>query len=439
MALNPLFLSLHALPGVQKKKLQQLRAFDALPRVPYHDVQSHKFLFLRDYFEEVGPTLIKAKGFQTFVDAHPWVETYALFKALKHLMQKNHWLTWPVELQYLKPEQFDTLIQKHWVDVCFYIFLQYLCYIQMKEVKRHAKKRGVFLKGDIPILISPDSADVWEYTDEFDLHFSAGAPPDVYTPEGQVWGLPIFKWGVMRERNYDWWKKRLAYASEFYDLYRIDHILGFFRIWAIPQGEPCSSGKFIPQDEALWLDHGKEILQILTAHTHMLPIGEDLGFVPDAVRIALTDLGICGTKVLRWERQKTKGHPFIGPLHYNPVSMSTVSTHDSSTLTLWWQEDEKESKPYAHYKGWDWGNHLSQSQRKEILWDSHHSSSLFHINLLGEYLALFPELVWSEPHQERINVPGTVSADNWTYRTRPTIEQIVNHQPLADAIKEILI
>jgi len=438
MALNPLFLSLHKLPDVDLKALEELKRFNTLPRVAYHDVQSHKFLFLRTYFEKKGAKIVKQKDFENFVDQNDWVESYALFKVLKDVMSKNHWQRWPKELQFLKEEEFDALIQKHWVEVCFYIFLQYLCYKQLTDIKTYANSKGVFLKGDIPILISPDSADVWEHVEEFDLSLSAGAPPDAYNSEGQVWGLPIFKWEVMKEHHYDWWKKRLGYSSNFYDIYRIDHVLGFFRIYAIPLGEPSKKGRFIPENKADWLPHGREILSLLSDFSPMLPIAEDLGAVPESVRETLSDLGICGTKVMRWEKHWIDNEQFIDPLHYNPISMTTVSTHDSRTLEIWWGDEKKEAKAYAHYKGWDYTPKLTKSQRREILWDSHHSSSLFHINLLGEYLALFPELVWDNPKDERINVPGTVSPTNWTYRVRPSVEEILAHEPLAEEMRKLI-
>lgn len=438
MALNPLFLSLHMLPNVDEGKLTEMRKFNSLPRVPYHDVQSHKLLFFRAYFEEMGQTIMREKEYPLFIKDNTWIETYALFKVLKDVMSKNHWQTWPHELQYLKKEQFDTLSMQYAYEMSYYIFLQYLCHQQMSAVKAHARSKGVFLKGDIPILISPDSADVWRYSDAFDLTLSAGAPPDAYAPDGQSWGLPIFNWDVIKGHNYGWWRTRLSYAANFYDIYRIDHVLGFFRIWAIPLGEPAKNGRFIPEREENWLAHGKEILSILVDHSPMLPIAEDLGTVPHSVRTVLSEMGICGTKVMRWEKQPQNHGLFIDPLHYNPISMTTVSTHDSETLELWWNENSGEAEYFARYKGWSYSPHLTKNHRREILWDSHHSSSLFHINLIGEYLALFPELVWDDPHDERINVPGIVAPTNWTYRIRPSVEEILAHEPLKQEMRTLL-
>jgi len=435
MALNPLFLSLEKLNGIHNDDLKELKKFNLEERVPYHQVQSHKLHFLRSYFEKQGANVVQQAAFTEYVEKNEWVETYGLFKVLKDIMSKNHWKNWPQELQILTEEKKDELLETHWVDVCFYVFLQYLCYKQLVEVKAYANKKGVFLKGDIPILISPDSADVWQYQDEFDLTLSAGAPPDQFTPEGQAWGLPIFKWAVMKERNYDWWKTRLTYASNFYDIYRIDHVLGFYRIWAIPEGEAASNGKFIPENQANWLAHGNEILSLFNDFTPMLPIAEDLGVVPNSIRSSLTDLGICGTRVMRWERED---HRYLDPHSYNPVSMTTVSTHDSETLTQWWNIEEEEARLFAKQKGWDYQSELTKEQRSEILFDSHHTTSLFHVNLLGEYLALFPELVWQDQSQERINVPGTVAPTNWTYRIRPKVEEIIAHKPLREELKKII-
>lgn len=439
LALNPLFLSLHQLPSVKREKLVELQHFNHLPRVAYHDVQSHKLFFLRSYFEEVGFSRIDQKDFNHYLLENQWVKSYALFKALKEKMSKNHWRTWPQELQSPSPDQFHFLLEKHKTDVDFYIFLQYLCYKQLTAVKAYALSKGVFLKGDIPILISSDSADIWKYPDEFSLTYTAGAPPDPLGPEGQAWGLPILNWAAMKKHNYDWWKNRLSYASHFYDLYRIDHVLGFFRIWAIFDGLPSKKGKFIPENPEEWVSHGTHLLTTLCSFTSMLPIAEDLGIAIDSIRATLSDLGICGTKVIRWEKKRVHHQEkYIDPAAYNPVSMTCVSTHDSETLEQWWNSGTDEVKLYAHYKGWDYIPSLAQEQRRDILFDSHHSGSLFHINLLGEYLALFPELVAEEPQQERINLPGTISPTNWTYRIRPTVEEICHHAPLAREMKKIM-
>jgi 4-alpha-glucanotransferase len=222
-------------------------------------------------------------------------------------------------------------------------------------------------------------------------------------------------------------------------MYRIDHVIGLFRIWAIPIGHPEIIGKFIPEDPALWIPQGKETLEMMITASPMLPIAEDLGFVQPIIRACLAELGIPGTKVMRWERLWDQDKSFI-PYHAYPViSMTCVSTHDSPTLVQWWNTQPEEVQAFCAFKGWiGIPPQLTQEMRKEILWDSHHTASLFHINLLQEYLALFPELVWPNPEDERINIPGKVLPTNWTYRFKPSVETLISHQGLQGEISRLL-
>lgn len=437
-ALHPIYLSLGKLPYLDHPDLNELQQLTNAPRVLYHEILNHKMFWLRQYFEKVKTKLTHETDFKNFAKKNRWVEPYALFKVLKDLLKGENWVTWPKDLKILSPKQYNDLIEKHRDDLSFYTALQYLCYKQLQEVKKHANSRGVLLKGDVPILISKDSVDAWHYSDIFDLSLSAGAPPDTYNQEGQYWGFPLFKWDVLKQKQYTWWKQRLEAASNLYDLYRIDHVVGFFRIWGIANNRPPKEGKFYPEAESLWKPLGMELLQMLLKSSPMLPIAEDLGVVPPVVRTCLTQLGICGTKVMRWERMWDEDKRFISIENYSPISMTCVSTHDSDTLQLWWKNYAEEAKAFAQYKHWEYTPDLTVSQRKEILWDSHHTASLFHINLLQEYLALFPDLSWQNPEDERINEPGKTLPTNWTYRLRPTLEELLSHESLKAEIKKLI-
>ncbi len=320
----------------------------------------------------------------------------------------------------------------------FQNFLQYLCYTQLVEVKKYANSKGVFIQGDLPILIARESVDVTTHTSLFIPNYSAGAPPDQYNKNGQYWGFPIFDWENHKKDGFAWWKQRIHYAENFYDIYRIDHVVGFFRIWAIPLGEKTKNGKFIPENPAEWIPHGQEILKMMLNASNMLPIAEDLGTVPLEVHACLTELGICGTKVMRWERRWQTDKEYIPLNEYPLLSLTCVSTHDSETLTLWWKNNREEAELYAKSKGWKYVPDLPLEMRKAILTDSNHTSSLFHCNLLQEYLALIPELAWGDPEQERINIPGKVLPTNWNYRFRPTVEEIVSHEGLKNVMRQIL-
>lgn len=442
-ALNPLYLSLHRLPLVEeipelKRRLKEGISLTDSQRLCFPEIQSFKWLWLQQYVAHTASHLRKSRAFHKYVEENAWLEPYALFKVLKEKLHQIPCHSWPRELHVVHPSLFSQLTKELKQEIFVQIALQYLCFVQMSEVKAHARSKGVLLKGDIPILISRDSADVWHEPELFDTSLSAGAPPDTYNAEGQYWGFPIYRWDAIKKTHFRWWKERLRYASHFYDLYRIDHVLGFFRIWAIPLNRPAKEGAFMPAEEALWQSQGQSVLQTFLNTSELLPIAEDLGTVPPMVRPTLARLGICGTRVMRWERSWETDGSFIPVQSYSPLSLTCVSTHDTETLELWWRVHKEEAQAFATYKQWTYEPQITHTQRVEILRDSHQSGSLWHINLLQEYLALFPALVWPHPEDERINIPGTIGPTNWTYRFRPSIEEIIAHEALAQELQRLL-
>lgn len=442
-ALNFIHLSLHALPYLEKqpklkKTLKELTQLTSANRINYLEVFTHKISWLHAYFDAVGSQIADSKEIKQFTRDNPWVEYYALYRTLIDRFGSAPKESWPEEMRSPSDNDLKLLIKTHWNDVSFYIALQYFSFIQLKKVKEYGEKQGVFLMGDLPILLSKESVDVWQYPDLFISNLQAGAPPDFYNKDGQNWGFPLFDWDAMRKNHFSWWKQRLSYAENFYHLFRIDHVLGFFRIWAIPPGLSSKEGHYLPLDTKEWEPQGREILSMVASSTSMLPIAEDLGVVPDIVRPCLKEMGVCGTKVMRWERKWHEDSRYIPIQYYEPISLTCVSTHDSDTLTLWWKNFSDEATVYAKDKHWSYAPDLTEDQREEILWDSHHTSSLFHINLLQEYLAFFPELSWPNPEEERINIPGKVLPTNWTYRYRPSVEEIASNEPLFLKMEKIL-
>ena len=442
-AINPIYLSLTYLPLVEKhptlkERLQSLQNLTKTPRVAFHEVKVHKMAWLREYISLVCPFLRKTQPFMDFVANNGWVESYALFKVIKDRTEQYMWKTWPREYKNPTPEEYEKLVENNLEEITFYILLQYLCFMQLSEVKKYANGKGVLLKGDIPILISPDSCDVWHDPEIFDTSAAIGAPPDAYNENGQHWGFPLYRWDILRETNFAWWRQRLKTALPLYNIYRVDHIIGFFRLWVIPPNHTPKEGHFVPKEEIEWAAQGKELLKMMIDSSSLFPIVEDLGILIPLVRNTLNELSVCGTRVMRWERRGKNNREIIPLNAYNPLSMTTVSTHDSETLSLWWRMRKDEAKLYAKDKGWDYTPQITTHQLKEILWESHHTSSLFHINLLGEYLALFPELVWPKLEDERINVPGTMQPTNWTYRFRLSLEEITPHPKLKEAMRQIV-
>lgn len=442
-ALNPANLGLAHLPYINeflalRPMLASMQELNFLQRIDYQQVNAGKERFLAEYFKLASFKIVATKKYQKFVADNHWLPGYALFKALRIRSGWQSWEQWSHDRKNPTEGTLEKLLKEYQSDVAYHIFVQFLCFQQLQDVKRKANESGVFLKGDIPILINRESADVWLHRNLFHMEYAAGAPPDMYSPEGQNWGFPIYNWDEMANQNYVWWKERLRVASDLYDIYRLDHVIGFFRIWAIPPGKTGRDGKFIPENTAKWVPQGSAIMKMMLASSPMLPIAEDLGQVPPESRVCLRQLGICGTKVMRWERMWDTDKRFINPADYQPVSMTTVSTHDSETLAMWWEKTVEDSKEYCREKEWSFTYELTKQHHLDILWDSHHSASLFHINLLQEYLALVKGMTWLDIEDERINVPGVISNRNWTYRFRPSVEEIVASAALRDKMAEIV-
>ncbi len=407
MALHPIYLSL----DIQFEKANS-------KRVHYHEILDAKEKYLKSYIKELLPDLKKNQAYKSFLEEE-WLDGYARYKTLKALNEEKAWWDWTDVTQNL-PED---IVEHHKA-------VQYLCFDQMQKVKKAADDAGISIKGDIPILINRDSADVWQHPELFNLSYAAGAPPDYYSEEGQYWGFPLYRWDVLEKTDFHWWKTRLHAAEKLYHLYRLDHIVGFYRIWAVPEGESAKLGHFEPENPQEWVPQGDKILKTLLETSKMLPIGEDLGNVPTEVRASMTRLGIPGTKVMRWERYWQGDKSFIDPKNYPPLSMTTLSTHDSEPLEVWWDAFPEEAEAFCKVCKIPYMRMLTPETRTHVLEASHTSSSSFHINLLFEYLDVFDDLTWEDPNDDRINIPGKVLEQNWTYRMLPTLDQIASHDGL---------
>jgi len=442
-ALNPLHLGLAALPYVESDG-ELAAELAAMPRgrgslrVDYAAVRHHKGAFLRRYLEKYRERLVASDNYQQFLAGAPWLRGYGLYKILKARYNQQSWEQWLEEWRSPSPESLDVLSCTEAAALQDEALIQYLCEHQLHKAHEVAAACGVALMGDIPILIGRVSALLWLNRDLFLLSYASGAPPDLYAEEGQYWGSPIYNWEVMARCHYRWWVERLTAAARYYQIYRIDHVVGLFRIWSIPLGLKSHEGHFIPENPAIWQEHGSTILEMMLRCCPMLPIGEDLGTVPPETRVTLTALGICGTKVTRWERLWEGDGSFIDGKDYPPLSLTTLSTHDSEPLALWWRDVPAEAKLYAQHLGWDYQPTLCPLQHEALLRISHATASLFHINLLQEYLVPFAELSWPSLEEQRINKPGIVSDANWSVRLRPSLEEMTSHEGLTRLMRGMI-
>ena len=241
-AIHPQFADLRQLPAVADK--EKAAAFEALreelnqlPQIDYERVNNAKIEYLRIIFEQEGSEVLKSAGFKAFLkeSAH-WLVPYAQYCHLRDTYGNVDFNTWKGHEVWHEKDR-ETLLNartKEYKEVAFYYYVQYVLHVQMRAAHEYAMARGVILKGDIPIGVNRKGCDVWHEPHYFNLNLQAGAPPDSFSVNGQNWGFPTYNWARMLEDGCQWWLRRFQNMSKYFDAYRIDHVLGFFRIWATP-------------------------------------------------------------------------------------------------------------------------------------------------------------------------------------------------------------
>ena len=286
-ALHPIYINLSAVGGNEMKTALEIfykkrDELNSLVSLDYESVIEIKMEALRNLYALMGDECFASDQFKNFFDRNKhWLVPYAAFCYLRDENGTTDFRTWNTHSTYVVNE-----IEKLSTSsgVAFYFFMQYHLHLQLKSAIEYAHQVGVVLKGDIPIGISRNSCDAWTNPDLYNFHWQAGAPPDDFATEGQNWGFPIYNWGQMRKDGYAWWKERLIHLSNYFDAFRIDHILGFFRIWSIPQHAVQGvMGRFIPAkpvyvnefgEKGIWFDYQRYCRPFITDEIIELIFGE---------------------------------------------------------------------------------------------------------------------------------------------------------------------
>ncbi len=336
-ALEPAYISLKDFGQLKDKKFTQVSGD---PDHVDYTVKEEKLRLLWDIY--LAEDLSQAFDFEEFQRKNfYWLSDFALFKVLKDHHQGKPWYEWGEKFKQRSRQALQDFQQENIEELTFQMWLQWVLFKQFKDAVSYAAQNNILIKGDLPVLVSRDSADVWSHPQFFKLDFAAGAPPDMYCAKGQRWGMPTYNWENISKDDYCYIKEKSKYAQEFYNILRIDHVVGLFRIWSIPYNEPEENhglnGKFDPHDEGLWCQHGKKILSVLVQDTKMLLCAEDLGVIPKCCTDTLLEFGIPGNDVQRWVKDWHKRHDFLLPQEYRQLSVSMLSTHDTTNWKAWWQ------------------------------------------------------------------------------------------------------
>lgn len=419
MALDPIYLSLpdvpdfsaiggdQALDGAERAEIMRLRR---LPRIDYRSVRRVKDRWLRRAFDrflqiEVARGTPRATRFDAFCATQAWwLDEYALFRALHARHDERSWQEWPGPLASADPAAVVAVRPELHLEMTYRSYLQWLAAEQWAAARRRAWPLRVF--GDLPFMISADSPDVWARQNEFRFDATIGVPPDAFSATGQDWGLPPWRMQVMKEWGFAWMRNRARRYGALYDGYRIDHLVGLYRMYVRPI-DKTREAFFDPADEASQLQLGETLVQVLRGQPGSVDVfAEDLGSIPQFVRDSMARLALPGLKVLRWERHWDRdGQPPIDPASFPEISVATTGTHDIEPLAA-----TPEGKAPA--------------QRVAII------RSLLSA---GSALTLLPVqdvFGWTD----RINTPAVVDAVNWTWRLPWPVEAWMHEEePLARA------
>jgi len=287
----------------------------------------------------------EANEFNDFCNKHSyWLEDYSLFMVIKNIYEDKQWSLWPEELRLHKQEELETIKLNYVEELNFYKGVQYLFFKQWFNLKEYANGKGVEIIGDAPIYVALDSCDVWANPCLFDLDENltpkevAGCPPDGFNEDGQLWGNPLYKWDVMKEDDYTWWRKRLVHLQEVYDVIRLDHFRGFEAYYAIPYGDSnAKRGRWIKGPacdlfESLFRDVDKEKL-----------IAEDLGFLTEEVYEMIDRLGVPGMRVLEFGFYDGYSGDYL-PHNFIKNCIAYIGTHDNDTFRGWFFNEGKHIK-----------------------------------------------------------------------------------------------
>ena len=441
-ALHPIYMHLPDVGVPQDARYRKLKAeLEALPALDYPRVAALKRSLMLEAFARRGAQDLEKPACRKFcAENEEWLTPYAEFCARRDRTPAD-----------------------------FYRWQQYHLDRQLSEVVRYAHGKGVYLKGDLPIGVSRDSVDAASFPELFHLDCQAGAPPDFFSRDGQNWGFPTYNWDAMARDGYRWWRRRLRKMADYFDAYRIDHILGFFRIWEIPWPEksgrlghfnpalpysreelrtlglpeeglfleyPPESGRMHPmispdtsaldpgqkarfdalytdffyhRHNGFWRRNALRKLPALLSCTGMLACGEDLGMIPDCVHEVMDR-----EKILTLEMQRMeKGRP------WPTLSVCTTSSHDMEPLRMW--------------KGPDTDPHTCARIIREHL----SSGSMLAILPLQDWLSIDASLRRPRPEEERINDPADPH-NHWCWRMHLTLETLLESDSFRTAVRGMI-
>jgi len=501
VALEPstLAMTVAAVPGLEESDRQECLPDDVLNELRSGSVQYARIkaikqeLLWRAFSRLAGePGDPQAEEWRVFCEEEShWLRDYGLFRSCMHFHDGSPvWEEWP-------EAHSSPGAVRHWLDgeageaaeafrlqVDFYSFQQWVAYRQWAEVRRVADAQGVTLMGDIPFGLSRHSADVWARKEEFDLERYGGAPPEPLFQDdpfvkrwGQNWGIPLYRWDVMADNGYAWWRQRVQMTTRIFKAFRVDHILGFYRIYSFPWG-PGENVRYTEMEESeVEAIHGElpgfqprpdepedfaeqnrrdgeKLLRVIQeAAGEATVIGEDLGMVPDYVRPSLMELGISGFKIPVFERDESSQE--YKPLEEYPyLTVATLTTHDHVTMRGFWEQWWDE---WSAVRDLPEGS-ADRGKGEQASWELYRTQRMAHLDdreLIHDYMPTVHNAITRRIMESgswlvvlnitdlfgmklRFNVPGPIADSNWSARLPWTVAEMEDDPDREECVRVAL-
>ncbi|MGL5057783.1 MAG: 4-alpha-glucanotransferase [Fusobacteriaceae bacterium] len=409
---NPYFIDLEALLEDElliNEELNLLKEHNKENGIDYGFIYTHKLPLLKKAYKRFLEADRKKELKEFKVKHKYWIEDYCLFMSLKEKFNHGNWNSWPEEYKNREKDALKKVKEELKNKMDYYLFVQYIFFMQWEKLKVYANSKSVKIIGDIPIFVAPDSSDAWSKSEMFLFDKNknpkkvAGCPPDAFSEDGQLWGNPLYDWKVIEKDGFSWWIERIKACFEIHDIVRIDHFRGFESYWAIPAGSPTAVNGKWEKGPGMKLFHA-----IKEAVGDMPIIAEDLGFLTPAVEKLLKDSEYPGMKILLFAFDSKEENDYL-PNKYPKNSVAYTGTHDNRTVLGWYQNCDPEDKESCE----KYLEKMPEVKSWEINWK-------------------FIEAVWSTKSQlalaqmqdilglgdeARMNTPST-SENNWQWRLK---------------------
>lgn len=383
-------------------------------RVDYKAIRKFREPYLRQAYQNFKPD----QNYAVFA-YQEWAKNYAMFRAFQKANEGKHWDEWNEDMKW-QPEKQAVTLKPYEDEILFQLFLQYEAYLEWKEIKQYANDLDIEIMGDIPFYVGLDSSDVWSSKSNFLLDsdgrptFIAGVPPDYFSATGQRWGNPIYDWEQMKKDDFSFWIDRLSYTQRLFDIVRVDHFRAFDTYWKIPSSCPTAI-------DGEWIEApGYELFDLLKEkNPEMEIIAEDLGLLREEVYTLRDHYHFRGMRIIQfsWNSDgmgEDKEHLIV-----------YTGTHDNMPIDAWYHSfsnhDRRKMRTCLKRMGYQEDSFISNVIQYSL--DSNADT------------VIIPYCDWlHKDNTARINQPGTVSRNNWTYRINDYSELQKNVQKIKDMV-----